>query len=177
MAWFYSLIQRDPASNQAIVEFTGVGEGDRVLDVGCGPGAALEHASATGASVAGVDPTDGMVKRANARVPKATVVKGSAEYLDFDEGAFTHVWSISAYHHWAHPEPAVEQILKVLEPGGKVFLVEHKLKDGKTGHGISLDGAQEIVELFESKGFSQVAVDVMQHGRDRSAEKVGAQDP
>ncbi|MGF1618620.1 MAG: hypothetical protein ACFCU2_12575, partial [Acidimicrobiia bacterium] len=45
-AWAYSLIQGKPKNNNALVEFAGVGPGDRVLDIGCGPGAALEGAVA-----------------------------------------------------------------------------------------------------------------------------------
>lgn len=161
MAWFYNLIQRDPASNTAIVDFAGVGPGDRVLDIGFGPGAALEHAAAAGAQVSGVDPTDGMVTRASQRVPSATVAKGSAEFLDFDEGSFTHVWSVSAYHHWAYPETGIEQCLKVLAPGGKLFLAEHKLKPGKDGHGLSLESAEEVVNVLAEKGFVETSVDLM----------------
>ncbi len=160
-AWFYNLFNRNPGSNSSIVSFSGVGPGDRVLDIGCGPGAALEAAHGAGAEVTGVDPTDGMVSRASSRVPEATVVKGSAEFLDFDEGAFTQVWSLSAYHHWAYPETGVEQCLKVLEPGGKVLLVEHKLKDGKDGHGLSMGGARDAAHLLETKGFVDASVDIM----------------
>ncbi len=160
-AFFYNLFNRNPGSNTEIVEFAGVGNGDRVLDIGCGPGAALEAAHKAGAEVAGVDPTDGMVTRASERVPAATVKKGSAEHLDFEDGAFTHVWSLSAYHHWAYPDTGIEQCLRVLEPGGKVWLVEHKLKDGKDGHGLSMDSAKEAADLLEKKGFVDASVDIM----------------
>ena len=141
--------------------FTGVGPGSRVLDIGCGPGVALARARDAGAMVTGIDPTPAMVKRAQAAVPEATVVEGSAEYLPFDEGAFTDVWSISAYHHWAHPEPALDQILQVLSAGGRVYLVERKLKDGKTGHGIDREDAEELAESLTKHGFSDTSVDEM----------------
>lgn len=161
MAWFYTLIQRDPPSNKAVVDFVGVGPGDRVLDIGFGPGAGLEHAAAAGAEVSGVDPTDGMVKRASLRVPGATVVKGSAEHLEFEDGAFTHVWSISAYHHWAYPVTGVEESFRVLGAGGKLYLVEHKLKPGKDGHGLNSDKANEVKAVLEETGFVETTVDVI----------------
>ena len=132
-----------------------------MLDIGCGPGVALAKARDTGATVTGIDPTPSMVKRAGASVPEATVLEGSAEYLPFDEGAFTDVWSISAYHHWAHPEPAFDQILKVLAEGGRVYLVERKLKDGKTGHGIDRGDAEELAETLAEHGFSDTSVEEM----------------
>ena len=102
-----------------------------------------------------------MVKRARALVPAATVLEGSAEYLPFDAGSFTDVWSISAYHHWAHPEPAFQQIHHVLTTDGKVFLVERKLRDGKSGHGIDRGDAEELASTLGKHGFSDTTVSEM----------------
>lgn len=68
--WLYTLFNRSPKSNTAIVEHASLGTDDRFLDVGCGPGAALEHAAAARAQVAGVDPNPSMVARASRRVPE-----------------------------------------------------------------------------------------------------------
>ncbi|HSJ85386.1 MAG TPA: methyltransferase domain-containing protein [Acidimicrobiia bacterium] len=40
-----------------MVEHADLGKTDRLLDVGCGLGAALQHAARTGARVAGIDPS------------------------------------------------------------------------------------------------------------------------
>ena len=65
-------------------------EGQKALDVGCGPGALTEVlADRLGAaSVTGVDPSEPFVEAARERLPGVTVVQASAESLPFDDGAF-----------------------------------------------------------------------------------------
>lgn len=87
--WLFSLFNRTPKSNLAAVERICITASDRFLDLGCGLGAALEHAAATGASVAGVDPGPAMAERAARRVPQATVMVGSAELIPWPDHHFT----------------------------------------------------------------------------------------
>jgi ubiquinone/menaquinone biosynthesis C-methylase UbiE len=164
-SWLYSLFGSNPPSNEAMVRHAAVGPGDRILDIGCGPGASLEHAHAAGAEVFGVDPTPGMVKRAVRRVPAATVVQGSAEHLDFDDGFFTHVWSVASYHHWAYPERAFDEIRRVLQPGGRLFVMESLIKDGKKGHGLNRGDADDLAATLADHGFTDGNVDVIRAGR------------
>lgn len=156
---------RDPKSNRALVAHAGVGEGDRVLDIGCGPGASLDHAHMAGAEVYGVDPSPGMVKRASRRLPYATVIEGSAEDLEFADGLFTHVWTISAFHHWADVDKGIEEAKRVLAPAGRLLVVERKLKDGKTGHGISRQDADSLAETLAEHGFDDSQVETLRAGR------------
>jgi SAM-dependent methyltransferase len=95
------VFNRSPRSNRAAVEVASLSADDRFLDIGCGPGAALEYAAATGAQVAGVDPSPSMVSRASKRVPAAEVKVGSAEEIPFPDEAFTVVINVSSFHHWA----------------------------------------------------------------------------
>ncbi|HWL50117.1 MAG TPA: methyltransferase domain-containing protein, partial [Acidimicrobiia bacterium] len=76
--WLFSLFNRNPESNSAAVDRLRLDSDDRFLDLGCGLGAALEHAATTGARTAGIDPSPSMVERAAERVPQAEVRLGSA---------------------------------------------------------------------------------------------------
>ncbi|MFB9661206.1 class I SAM-dependent methyltransferase [Glycomyces mayteni] len=58
------------------------GAGRRVLDVGCGSGTLLEASAEAGASVAGVDISEGMAEAARRRVPEASVVVADAQTAD-----------------------------------------------------------------------------------------------
>jgi ubiquinone/menaquinone biosynthesis C-methylase UbiE len=142
-SWLYTLFQGNPERSKAIVLHTSVGPGDRVLDIGCGPGSALRHALEAGVdSASGVDPSPSMVKRAAGNVPSATISEGSAEDLPFDDGSFNVVWSVAAYHHWANPDRGVAEMMRVLTPDGRFYLAERQLKKGQHGHGISEDDAK-----------------------------------
>jgi ubiquinone/menaquinone biosynthesis C-methylase UbiE len=160
-AAFYSLVWRNPASNRVVIEHAGVGPGDRVLDIGCGPGAALESAARSGAEVYGVDPSPSMVARAGRRVPEATVVEGSAESLPFPDATFSHVLAISTFHHWASPEAGLDEVRRVLLPGGRFLNVERRLKAGKDGHGLDPAGAEVVSQQLADNGFRDCTVETL----------------
>ncbi len=167
-SWAFSLVQGNAKRNKGLVEFAGIGPGDRVLDIGCGPGAALEAAVAAGAdSVSGVDPSPSMVARASKRVPSAVVKEGSVESLPFDDGEFTAVWSIATFHHWANREGGLKEMLRVVKPGGAFYIVEGELKPRKTdGHGLTRNDA-EIAALKIIDDFAVPArVEELKAGRD-----------
>jgi SAM-dependent methyltransferase len=79
----------------ALVDRIGVRSGDRALDVGCGPGAALAALAASlGAErVAGVDPSAPFVAMARSRVPGADIRVAAAEALPFEDESFDIVTS------------------------------------------------------------------------------------
>jgi len=162
--WFFSLFHKTPKSNLAAVDRMALRPEDRFLDLGCGLGAALEHAVATGAKAAGIDPSPSMVERAAQRVPQAEVLLGSAESLPFEDDSFTAAISVSTYHHWADAEAGLNEVRRVLAPGGRLLIVERKLKRG-TGHGLDDVGGESLARLLESNGYGTVEVETIKVGR------------
>jgi SAM-dependent methyltransferase len=79
----------------ALIDRTGVRQGDRALDVGCGPGAVTEQLAARlGAeSVAAVDPSESFTEATRERVPGADVRRAAAESLPFADDEFDVVLS------------------------------------------------------------------------------------
>jgi ubiquinone/menaquinone biosynthesis C-methylase UbiE len=162
--WLYSLLNRSPKSNRATVELASLSASDRFLDVGCGLGAALEHATASGAEVAGVDPSPSMVARASRRVPEADVRVGSAEEIPFPDHHFTVVINIASFHHWADREAGLKEILRVLAPGGRLHIVEGMLKEGKDGHGLDPNDARLLANKLLELGYADTEIDSMKTG-------------
>lgn len=163
-AWFYTLLHRSPKSNVAIVEYAGLSDHDRFLDVGCGPGAALEGALKSGAEVAGVDPSASMVERAAMRVPEADVRVGSAEDIPFDHDMFTVAVNVASFHHWADRDAGLREIQRVLAPGGRLHIVEGKLGDGQDGHGLGPSETRALVERLIEIGYTDPRVDTIKTG-------------
>jgi len=162
--WFYSLFYRSPKSNTAIVEHASPGADDRFLDVGCGPGAAMEHAAATGAQVAGVDPSPSMVSRASKRVPTADVQVGSAEDLPFPDDHFTVVVNVASFHHWADRDAGLREVLRVLAPGGRLHIMEGMIKEGKDGHGLDPSDVESLKARLLELGYADTTVDTVKTG-------------
>lgn len=159
----YALIQRNPASNRAVFELAELKPDDRVLDVGCGAGAALVLAAdVVGPDrVAGADPTAGLASTARKRLPESRIEIAPAEALPFDDDSFTVVWSIASHHHWKDSETGLREIKRVLAPGGRLLLAEHRMrKDG--GHGLSDAEAERLGDDVEALGFEKATV--LRHG-------------
>ena len=87
--------------------------GERVLDVGCGPGALAAAAAARGADVVGVDLAEGMVAEARRRHPELEFVCADAESLPFADGAFDVAVGAFLVNHVPDPERAVAELRRV----------------------------------------------------------------
>lgn len=160
-AEIYSFIGRNPRSNKRLVRFARLGPSDHILDIGCGPGAAVRRAAriAVAGTATGVDASAPMVEIARRRstdVPNASFEVGSAEQLPFSDGRFTHVWSIHSYHHWNDTEAGLAECLRVLRPAGTVLVAETR---GSSSHGMSDDKAHQVTDLMGRLGFIETSVE------------------
>jgi SAM-dependent methyltransferase/alkylhydroperoxidase family enzyme len=95
-----------------------VGRGDRLMDIACGAGLALELAAARGATCAGIDASPRLVEVARDRNPDADVRVGDMHDLPWDDGAFDVVTSFRGI--WGTTPDAVAEVCRVLAPGGRV---------------------------------------------------------
>jgi ubiquinone/menaquinone biosynthesis C-methylase UbiE len=107
---------------QALVEFAQIEPHERVLDVGCGAGAALSPAAERAGSAVGVEISPAMAERARAAAPGAEVHVGDATSLDFDDGSFDVVLSSFTVFFMPDPTVALTEWRRVLGPGGRIVL-------------------------------------------------------
>ncbi len=103
-----------------LIEHAGVGQGTRVLDVGCGTGELLAHLAGLGARPAGVDPAPEMRAHARVRVPTAEVRDGHAEHLPFPDAGADVVVAVNALQFAGDVLAALAEMSRVLAPGGAV---------------------------------------------------------
>ncbi|NJP51510.1 class I SAM-dependent methyltransferase [Streptomyces sp. SBST2-5] len=100
----------------------------RVLELGCGPGYLglewLRQAPGT-ARLTGLDISPAMLRRASANAAeyglrdRCAYECGTVLRLPFEDGSFDHVISASSLHEWAEPVTALEEMHRVLRPGGR----------------------------------------------------------
>jgi len=95
-----------------------VGEGDRLLDIACGSGLAMELAAVRGATVAGIDASSRLIAIARDRVPDADVRTGDMAALPWEDDAFDVVTSFRGL--WATTREALAEARRVLRPGGRI---------------------------------------------------------
>lgn len=93
----------------------------KILDAGCGPGAALVYLSQFG-DVIGVDVSDEALKFARKR---GKVIKGDISELPFKDKTFDVVVCLDVlYHKWVDVQKAFSELKRVLKPGGILFIRE-----------------------------------------------------
>jgi SAM-dependent methyltransferase len=103
-------------------DLTGIAPGQRVLDVGCGPGAlAAELVRRLGPeSVCAVEPSHSFAAAARGRLPGVDVRLGSAEALPFPDGAFDAALAQLVVHFMTDPVAGLREMGRVTKPGGTV---------------------------------------------------------
>lgn len=104
----------------ALHQLLGVGSGDRVLDVACGSGLAVELCAARGAAVAGLDASERLIAVARDRSPQADLQVGDMHALPWADDTFDVVTSFRGI--WGTTPDAVAEVRRVLRPGGRMGL-------------------------------------------------------
>lgn len=123
--------------------------GKPVLEVGVGAGTDHAQWAKAGCDCYGVDLTDAAIETTRARLAleglRSNLQRLDAETLPFDTASFDVVYSWGVIHHSAHPERIVDEIRRVLRPGGQFigmlygrhsvtalhFWIRYALKAGK----------------------------------------------
>lgn len=104
-------------------------DGERVLDVGCGTGAALAQVGkAARAELFGVDPSRTMLAAARARLGEgAVLVDATLGSLPFSGGAFDAALALNVLYFCDHEGAMLADLHRVLKPGGRlVAYVTHR---------------------------------------------------
>jgi SAM-dependent methyltransferase len=105
-----------------MADLAGVAAGQRVLDVGCGPGAlTAELVGRVGtANVTAVDPSASFVAAARERFPDVAVEQASAEHLPFADDSFDAALAQLVVHFMADPVGGLREMARVTRLDGAV---------------------------------------------------------
>jgi SAM-dependent methyltransferase len=98
----------------------GVDAGDRLLDVACGSGFAVELARLRGASCSGIDASARLVAVARDRNPGCDIRVGDMNALPWEAGSFDVVTSFRGI--WGTTPGAIAEMYRVLRPGGRAAI-------------------------------------------------------
>ena len=152
-------------------DLAAVSDADRVVDVGCGPGAAAREAARRGADVVGIDPAPVMLKLARRLTPHGLAIswtEGVAEALPLPDSSATVVWSIATVHHWRDLDAGLAEARRVLMPWGRLLAIERRTRAGAKGlasHGWTDAQGEAFVERCRTAGFTDAHVEVHRPGR------------
>ena len=120
---------RDEAALWLIVEASGAGPEDTVLDVACGPGLVVAAFARVVRHATGIDITPAMLERARAHAAQLGLTnvswrQGDALPLPWPDASFSIVTSRFAFHHFLDPLAVLREMTRVATPGGRVVVVD-----------------------------------------------------
>jgi demethylmenaquinone methyltransferase/2-methoxy-6-polyprenyl-1,4-benzoquinol methylase/phosphoethanolamine N-methyltransferase len=162
------------AARRHTIERAALQPGEKVLDVGCGPGVlsllAAERVGASG-EVHGIDPSPGMIDLAQRKAARAGIRAsfrtGVIEALPYEDGTFDAVLSSLMLHHL--PDDVKRQgfteIVRVLKPGGRLLAIDLNGKGffwrilSLVGHRLPATYAEDLVRMMRDAGLSPQVVD------------------
>ena len=168
--WFGRIMEWFNAPTYRIaLDLLGARPSSAVLEIGFGSGRLLELLArqVTDIFIAGIDPTEAMVRMAAERRSlralgdRIDLRQGTAESLPWEDGIFDAAAALHSFQFWRSPGTCATEIRRVLKPGGRFVLIlrnHEKHAPDWLPNPISRSGAEYegAVRLLVDSGFSNV---------------------
>jgi SAM-dependent methyltransferase len=150
-------------------------KGFHILDVGCGGGRTIEKMAAVASEgrVCGVDYSAGGVAASRAKnarsiaAGRVEIREASVSRLPYPDRAFDLVTAVETHYYWPDPPGDLEEILRVVKPGGSVIVIAEAYRGGRLGRlqgqvmkplGVVLMSADEHRAWLAAAGFEEVRI-------------------
>ncbi|MBQ9451275.1 MAG: bifunctional demethylmenaquinone methyltransferase/2-methoxy-6-polyprenyl-1,4-benzoquinol methylase UbiE [Bacteroidales bacterium] len=125
---------------RALREIVVPGRSREILDIACGTGdfsIAIARKLPSGGLVTGLDLSEGMLAVMRRKVEKAglartiSCMQGDSETMPFADGSFDVATIAFGIRNFEHREAALQEILRVLRPGGRLVILELSVPENK----------------------------------------------
>jgi len=153
-----------------VLEEMRIAAADNVLDVGCGSGWLSRRLAnlAPEGRVVGMDISDEMIRlarRTSAEHENILYVQGEVAEIPWQGDFFHHAISVESAYYWTEPAAGMQEIFRVLRPGGAAWILINYYRDNVHCHQwgpllaikTQLLAAAEWIEMMRAAGFTQVA--------------------
>lgn len=145
LPWYQQTLHQWFASLQADT-------GSAILEVGCATGQLTEHIARQGMNVVGVDQSAHMLQLANKLISSnVRFEKANARSLPFEANQFDQVIAASLLNVLPQPELALNEMLRVCKPGGKISVLVPLA-------GMSDQAVAELASELKLSGFSRAVL-------------------
>ncbi|MFH1769715.1 MAG: methyltransferase domain-containing protein [Parcubacteria group bacterium] len=117
--------------SKIVDEYISESSSSRLLEVGCGMAETLEHLSHD-VRYYGLDPTPSCIVRGKERYPNHVFIEGVAEKVPFEDNFFDIVLSIQVIEMLHDPKTALEEMMRVIKPGGLFIALSPNFENPKS---------------------------------------------
>jgi ubiquinone/menaquinone biosynthesis C-methylase UbiE len=158
---------KNGGQNRAALRLLDPKPDELVLEIGCGPGAALKRALrmvGPRGFVAGVDASQTASRFAARRIAhdilkaRAFVLQAPAHALPFRDAMFDRAFTVNSFGFWPDPARALREIARVLRPGGRLVITQRGSNlDNPTTFAGAEDGIARIgqaAQLLKASGWT-----------------------
>jgi SAM-dependent methyltransferase len=168
-AWAGNLETAHERIAQKAFQRMNLSPGDRILEVGCGDGWASRIMADAASEVVGVDISSEMIRYAQQRSASGNVrfICSPAERIPYADNYFTKALSIEAFYYFHDQEQVLRELLRVIVPGGQLFLAFCLYKDYAEGLAVAdevsvpvqIRSAAEYIRMLQRTGWAEVQDD------------------
>jgi arsenite methyltransferase len=131
-------------------EALAVQAGERVLDIGSGPGLLAAELADEGADVLGLDPSESMLAMARRRkIPRATFEPGDALSLPVADASFDAAVSTQVLEYIEDVPGALREAHRALRPGGRLLVLDTDW-DSIVWHTGELDRMRRVLAAWDA---------------------------
>ncbi|MCD8351521.1 MAG: methyltransferase domain-containing protein [Planctomycetaceae bacterium] len=161
------------AMTRAVLDAVGPGEGDVVLDIGCGGGLAVKLLAERTACVYGIDMSEVSVAKTievnqdAVRQERVRVMLSDVLGMPFNDGMFDLATAFETIYFWENIDACFKRVCEALKPGGRFVVAVEAWKSPEGGNNFpaifsavnpTLYSADEIASLVTRAGFARAAV-------------------
>lgn len=143
---------------------------DRLIDIGCGPGAFLSLVEETFPMIQlnALDLSDEMIHETKERLSGTAIATiGDSENMPLDGEQYQVVTCNMSIHHYPHPQNALNEMYRILKPGGYLLLNDmdciapiraaaNWLFPRLPGGDVKMYCREEIEEIVRNAGFQKI---------------------
>ncbi|NOT54025.1 MAG: class I SAM-dependent methyltransferase, partial [Deltaproteobacteria bacterium] len=158
---------KDEEALRLVVEFTGAGPHDTVLDVACGPGLIVCAFAKVVKHATGIDLVPAMINHARGLqrqqgLTNVTWQISTVQPLPYPDASFSIVTSRYAFHHFTDPEGVLAEMKRVCAPGGKVVVIDAAISPDPA-KAAAYNRAEKLRDPSHTRALSLVEFELLFH--------------